>query len=78
MKKLALTALCAFSVSAALTLSASMAVAGETGQHCEVVPKTCAVDHNESKPNQLPTPEQIDWENHPLYKHDGLPPKDAK
>lgn len=75
MKKLALIALCAFSVSAALTVSANEA--DSTGQYCESKSETC-VERGVTGPNELPTPAQIDWENDPAFKHGGLSPKNAK
>ena len=75
MKKLALAVLCAFSVSAALTVSANES--DSTGQYCEAKSETC-VERGVTGPNELATPAQIDWENDPAYKHGGLPPKNAK
>lgn len=76
MKKLPLTALCAFAVSTALTVSAGES--DSTGEYCEVNPSSCAVDRTASGPNELDTPAQIDWDNSPIYKHGGQPPKNAK
>jgi hypothetical protein len=75
MKKLVLVALCAFSVSAALTVSANEA--DSTGGYCEAKSETCVV-RGVTGPNELPAPDQIDWENDPAFKHGGLPPKNAK
>lgn len=48
------------------------------GQRCSAVPTDCQPMRGNFEPNQLPTPEQIDWDNHPLYKHGGQPPKNSK
>ena len=50
----------------------------ETGQYCEVKPSACAVDRSVSEPNELETPEQINWDNAEIYTHGGQPPKNAK
>lgn len=65
-------------LTAGLTLATATMAAEETGQYCEVKPEACAVDRTASAPNELPTPEQIDWDNHPMYEHGGQAPKDAK
>lgn len=63
----------------ALTISSfSFASQDSTGGYCEAKASVCEPDRAVSAANELPTPQQIDWENDPIFKHGGALPKNAK
>ena len=59
-----------------LAISAVAIGQENTGDYCSHKPEACAP--REELPNLLPVPEQVDWDEHPIYESGGQPPKDAK